>query len=371
MIDFIGLGIAYIATFALFGYFIHRFAKGKVKKILYVVLAYFAVIMGIELIFGESIVMTITFITACIITGGLLLFGGYKAYEIFVRRNNIGDKQQGEISTLKGYHMGGLAANEGVKVSVCLFNDNIIFRSGKAELADIDKTDIVRISSFSDQEIVGAVTTGKSRTGLASTVALMSGDFAAAYFLRPKTTTYKTKNKVKKYWFFVLETQTNSIVLQVKSRSALYYFVDLCNEVLNYTDDYEEEQEQDTINIDAMSGTDFEHFCADLLRINGYKNVRITAGAGDHGIDIIADKDETKWGFQCKRWGAETHIGNEVVRDTFAGKAYYHCDIAVIITTTAFTRKAEEYARETGILLWGRDKLYKLMEKLDDTAQRS
>lgn len=198
----------------------------------------------------------------------------------------------------------------------------------------------------------------------------MSGDLAAAYFLRPKTTTYKTKNKVKNYWFFVLETATNSIVLQVKSRSALYYFVDLCNEVIN-SDDDEEEQEQAAINIDDMSGTDFEHFCADLLRVNGYTDVQITAGAGDHGIDIIAEKDEMKWGFQCKRWGAETHIGNDVVRDTFAGKAFYHCDIAAIIATTQFTRKAEEYARETGILLWGQDKLYRLMEKLDDTAQRS
>jgi|GEM_PF-1472210 len=367
MIDTIGLFISFIATFALFGYLIHRFAKGKVKKILYIILAYFAVVMIVGVLFGESVMMKIPFATACFIVGCLLLFGGYKAYEAIARRT---ESKQGAISTLKGYHMGGLAANEGVKVSVCLFNDSIIFKSGRTELDDIDKTDIVRISSFSDQEIVGAVTTGKSRTGLASTVALMSGDLAAAYFLRPRTTTYKTKNKVKKYWFFVLETPTNSIVLQVKSRSALYYFVDLCNEVFSYdTEDYVEEEIQPSINIDAMNGSDFEHFCADLLRVNGYVNVRITAGAGDHGIDILAEKDETLWGFQCKRWGEETHIGNDVVRDTFAGKAYYHCDIAVIITTTAFTRKAEEYARETGILLWGRDKLYRLMEKMNDTAQ--
>ena len=146
----------------------------------------------------------------------------------------------------------------------------------------------------------------------------------------------------------------------------------------DYVDDDEDEDDYDVdalynaaISIENMSGTDFEHFCADLLRVNGYTDVQITAGAGDHGIDIVAEKDEMKWGFQCKRWGAETHIGNDVVRDTFAGKAFYHCDIAAIIATTQFTRKAEEYARETGILLWGQDKLYRLMEKLDDTAQRS
>lgn len=370
MIDYIGIGFSFIATFALLGYLIHRFAKGKLKKILYVVLAYFAVVMIAEFIFGKNVMMKIAFVTAIIITICLFLFGGYKVYEVIARKNTGREKPQGAISTLNGYHMGGLSANEGIKVSVCLFNDSIIFKSGKAVLDEIDKADIVRVSSFSDQEIVGAVTTGRNRTGLASTVALMSGDLAAAYFLRPKTTTYKTKNKVKNYWFFVLETATNSIVLQVKSRSALYYFVDLCNEVIN-SDDDEEEQEPAAINIDDMSGTDFEHFCADLLRVNGYTDVQITAGTGDHGIDIIAEKDEMKWGFQCKRWGAETHIGNDVVRDTFAGKAFYHCDIAAIIATTQFTRKAEEYARETGILLWEQDKLYRLMEKLDDTAQRS
>lgn len=375
MIDYIGIGFSFIATFALLGYLIHRFAKGKVKKILYVVLAYFAVVMIVGLIFGENVMMKIPFVTAVIITICLLLFGGYKIYEIIARKNIGKEKPQGAISTLNGYHMGGLSANEGIKVSVCLFNDSIIFKSGKAVLDEIDKADIVRVSSFSDQEIVGAVTTGRNRTGLASTVALMSGDLAAAYFLRPKTTTYKTKNKVKNYWFFVLETATNSIVLQVKSRSALYYFVDLCNEVLNSADDADNDDMDalynTAISIENMSGTDFEHFCADLLRVNGYTDVQITAGAGDHGIDIIAQKDDMKWGFQCKRWGAETHIGNDVVRDTFAGKAFYHCDIAAIIATTQFTRKAEEYARETGILLWGQDKLYRLMEKLDDTAQRS
>ena len=123
------------------------------------------------------------------------------------------------------------------------------------------------------------------------------------------------------------------------------------------------------ISVENMSGTDFEHFCADLLRTNGYTNVRVTSGSGDHGIDIIAEKDDMKWAFQCKRWGWETRVGNDVIQKTFAGKAFYHCDIAVVITTSSFTRKAEEYARETGVLLWGQDKLYKLMEKMNDTAQ--
>lgn len=145
---------------------------------------------------------------------------------------------------------------------------------------------------------------------------------------------------------------------------------DYINEDEDDEDDYDSDSFWNTaISVENMDGAEFEHFCADLLRINGYTNVRVIAGSGDQSIDILADKDDMKWAFQCKRWGQENHVGNDVVQKTFAGKAFYHCDIAAVITTSTFTRKAEEYARETGILLWGQDKLYRLMEKMDDTAQ--
>ena len=164
-------------------------------------------------------------------------------------------------------------------------------------------------------------------------------------------------------WIFRLDSQAWFIRLKERFKS--------CNENEESDgDDYNLDSLYDTdIPVDDMSGTDFEHFCADLLRIDGYTDVWVTVGSGDHGIDIVAKKDGIKWGFQCKRWNIETHIGNDVVRDTFAGKAFYHCDIAVIITTSYFTVKAEEYAKETGVLLWGRDKLLELMGKMRDTEQ--
>lgn len=131
--------------------------------------------------------------------------------------------------------------------------------------------------------------------------------------------------------------------------------------VENFEIGYQESFQED--KIDKMSGIEFERFCAELLVKCGYSNVRLTTCSGDQGIDVLAEKDELKWGFQCKRWGLETHIGNDVIHKTFAGKAFYHCDIAAVITTTTFTRKAEEYARETGIILWGRDKLYDMLKK--------
>lgn len=362
----VSLTIAYMIVFGGLGYLIRRFAKGRVQIVLYAILGVLVVFETVLFcVFLESGAKYSSIVALLV---SLLLFVTNKFPKSITPNAN---KKHGLISTLKGYHVYGLSANEGVRVSADLYKDRVVFRSGNYEIESIDKTDIISASSRSEQEVTGSTTVGKQRAGVASTVALMSGDFAAAYFLRPKTTNYKTKNTVKRYWYLVIDTSTISVILQVKSRSSLYYFVDMCNDMLNQSEaDYEEEIGQTQIDIDTMSGTDFEHFCADLLRINGYTNVRVTSGSGDQSIDILADKDDMKWAFQCKRWGQETHVGNDVVQKTFAGKAFYHCDIAVVITTSTFTRKAEEYARETGVLLWGRDKLYKLMEKMNDTAHR-
>ncbi len=44
--------------------------------------------------------------------------------------------------------------------------------------------------------------------------------------------------------------------------------------------------------VDYMDGHDFEYWCADLLRHNGFSNVRVTQGSGDQGVDILAQKDK-------------------------------------------------------------------------------
>lgn len=74
-------------------------------------------------------------------------------------------------------------------------------------------------------------------------------------------------------------------------------------------------------------------------------------------------------GISMQTLGGETHIGNDVVLKTEGSKNLYRCDIAVILTTTTFIHQAEAAAEQTGVLLWGRDRLYKLMEAINNTAQ--
>ena len=351
--------IAYIIVFGGLSHLIQKYAHGKTQKVLTVILAilvvYETILFCVLSDKGYASIVALLVLVLIWVTGRSPWLG----LSSMVGKHDA-------LHSLKGYHIYGLSANEGTKVSANLYDDRISFRYGNSEIESFDKDEIVRISSCSEREIIGSTTTGKSRTGLASTVALMSGDLAAAYFLRPKTTTYTTKNKVKNYWFFVLDTTTISVILQVSSRSALHRFVDLCNDILfNYEEDcdevaLEDYDNEERISIADMSGTDFEHFCADLLRLNDFSDVSVTPSSGDQGVDIIAKKDGIKYAIQCKHYSSP--VGNTPVQEVAAGKLYYHCHVGVVLTNSIFTKGATELANATDVLLWDSYKLHELME---------
>lgn len=115
---------------------------------------------------------------------------------------------------------------------------------------------------------------------------------------------------------------------------------------------------------DYMEGHDFEYFCADILKKNGFENVEVTQGSGDHGIDILAEKDGITYAIQCKCYSS--NIGNAAVQQAHTGKSIYHKDIAVVLTNRYFTAQAIEEAKVLGVKLWDRDKLNSMIEKLLD-----
>ena len=170
-------------------------------------------------------------------------------------------------------------------------------------------------------------------------------------------------------------------MLRFKHSSRLAEFVRQCKiciaQIVNrgYENEYEVADEDtaderykvedERIDIDKMDGGTFEHFCADLLRVNGWTDVRVTPASGDHGIDITAEKDDIKWGFQCKRWG-DTKVDAIAIGQTYKGKALYECDMVAVITTSTLTAQAEGEAKQLGIKVWGRGKIRQLMSKLDN-----
>ena len=63
-------------------------------------------------------------------------------------------------------------------------------------------------------------------------------------------------------------------------------------------------------SMDEMEGLEFEYFCAQLLRQNGFCEVEVTKGSGDYGIDILAEKDGVSYGMLPGTSGCEGYPGN-------------------------------------------------------------
>lgn len=131
---------------------------------------------------------------------------------------------------------------------------------------------------------------------------------------------------------------------------------------INYGNNISHQKEKTyKVNFDTMEGHQFEYFCADILRKNGFTNVEVTQGSGDHGIDILAEKDDITYAIQCKCYSS--NIGNSAVQQAHTGKSLYHKDIAVVMTNRYFTQQAIEEAKTLGVKLWDRDKMYEMIDK--------
>ena len=115
----------------------------------------------------------------------------------------------------------------------------------------------------------------------------------------------------------------------------------------------------DISETDGMEGHEFENYCAELLRKNGFVNVSVTPGSGDQGVDVIAEKEGVRYAIQCKCYSSA--LGNTPVQEVCAGKSMYNCHVGVVMTNNYFTAGAKQLAEKNGILLWDRDKLQQMV----------
>ena len=122
-------------------------------------------------------------------------------------------------------------------------------------------------------------------------------------------------------------------------------------------------QEQLT-RIDNLDGWEFEKYSGELLKMTGFKNVIITKGSGDFGADIVAEKDNDKYAFQCKRFSSA--VGPKTIGEVLRGMNKYKCNKGVIITNNYFTKQAIQEAKVSNIELWDRDKLSILIRNNKD-----
>lgn len=114
-------------------------------------------------------------------------------------------------------------------------------------------------------------------------------------------------------------------------------------------------------DMDMMEGHEFEYFCAELLKKNGFLEVEVTRGSRDYGVDILAQKDGVTYAIQCKCY--TTPIGVKAIQEAYAGRDYYDCMVGVVMTNQYFTTPAVEVAKKLKILMWDRGYLDSMMEE--------
>lgn len=114
-------------------------------------------------------------------------------------------------------------------------------------------------------------------------------------------------------------------------------------------------------DFDLMEGHDFEYYCAELLKKNGFQEVEVTKGSGDYGVDILASKDGVTYAIQCKCYTAP--VGVKAVQEAYAGRDYYDRMVGVVLTNQYFTQPAVEAAGKLKILLWDRGYLEDMAEE--------
>ncbi|MCE7982554.1 MAG: restriction endonuclease [Caldilinea sp. CFX5] len=104
----------------------------------------------------------------------------------------------------------------------------------------------------------------------------------------------------------------------------------------------------DLSSLDALEGIAFEHFVADLLASRGYKT-EVTQASNDYGIDVIAFKDNIRFGVQVKRYTGS--VSRTAISDAVAGARHWQCHASMVVTNSYFTSSAKQLADSTGCIL--------------------
>ncbi|MGN5634080.1 restriction endonuclease [Streptomyces sp. AC154] len=110
--------------------------------------------------------------------------------------------------------------------------------------------------------------------------------------------------------------------------------------------------EEEAQGHEALDADGFEDAIAALCERDGCSDVQVVGGAGDLGADVIATApDGRRLVVQCKYYGPDNKVGSQDLQ-RFGGTCYavHEAEIAVCVTTSAYTTPALEYAEQCAIL---------------------
>ena len=106
----------------------------------------------------------------------------------------------------------------------------------------------------------------------------------------------------------------------------------------------------------ASRPTDFERFCADLFRSFGFR-VETTPPVRDGGVDLRMSREGWTYIVECKCYDRSHRVGRPVIQKLQGANAVEMADRMVVVTTSAFSQDAIDYAGQVGAELIDGDHL--------------
>lgn len=119
-------------------------------------------------------------------------------------------------------------------------------------------------------------------------------------------------------------------------------------------------RERPLVEIDRMSGGEFEDYLGGMFRRLGY-GVKQTGRSGDYGCDLVLRDRVGRVAVQAKRYTKV--LGLTPIQEAIASKAIYGADRAMVVTNSGFTAAAVRLARANRVELVDRGQLIRLANR--------
>ncbi|MCI4675764.1 restriction endonuclease [Candidatus Mycolicibacterium alkanivorans] len=120
--------------------------------------------------------------------------------------------------------------------------------------------------------------------------------------------------------------------------------------------------------VDSMTGVEFEHYVAAVLRGRGY-SVEFTRATGDFGVDLIATRNGVRTAVQCKRQARA--VNGAAIQQVVAGAAVHDCTATMVVSNHRYTSAAQHLAEVHNCVLVDRTRLARLARTPVQPTKRS
>lgn len=117
--------------------------------------------------------------------------------------------------------------------------------------------------------------------------------------------------------------------------------------------------------IQGMDAIEFEEFCAELWRRQGW-DAEVRQASGDAGVDVVLRRNDGGFSqravLQAKRYGPENGVSGPEIQQYGSLRRQEDADFCAVVTTSYFTKPAKERADELDVRLVDGEDLVRLID---------